>query len=74
MSNTTVQSGLLREHEAAARLGLKSQTLSVWRCHGQGPPFVRLSGRAVRYEAAALEQFIVERTIEPGASADATGE
>jgi len=61
---------LLREAEAARRLGTSVRTLQKWRCNGKGPRFVRLS-RAVRYDPADLEAFIgVGRrmsTSDPGA-------
>jgi excisionase family DNA binding protein len=47
----------LTETEAAARLGLKVATLRAWRHQGRGPVFVRL-GRAIRYLASDLEEFL----------------
>ncbi len=49
--------------EAAARiLGIKPQTLSVWRCTGRyGLPFSKV-GRAVRYSRKDLEAWLAERT------------
>lgn len=48
---------LLSTVAAADRLGLTRKTLEHWRITGQGPVFVKL-GRAVRYEAAALDEFV----------------
>jgi hypothetical protein len=48
---------LLREADAARRLGTSVRTLQKWRCNGKGPRFVRLS-RAVRYDPADLDRFI----------------
>jgi excisionase family DNA binding protein len=47
----------LTESEAALRLGLKVPTLRAWRHQGRGPTFVRL-GRAVRYLAADIDEFL----------------
>lgn len=47
----------LTEVDAAARLGLKVATLRAWRHQGRGPAFVRL-GRAIRYLASDLEEFL----------------
>ncbi|MCS6954309.1 MAG: helix-turn-helix domain-containing protein [Bryobacterales bacterium] len=41
---------LLTTRELAGLLGLNEVTLKVWRCLGKGPPFVRLSRKAVRYD------------------------
>jgi predicted DNA-binding transcriptional regulator AlpA len=60
---------LLREAEAARRLGTSVRTLQKWRCNGKGPRFVRLS-RAVRYDPADLDTFIAvgrrTSTSDPG--------
>jgi predicted DNA-binding transcriptional regulator AlpA len=53
--------GLLREKEVAEFLGLSSATLRNWRTRGDGPPFVRLSGRAIRYQPAALREWVAQR-------------
>jgi predicted DNA-binding transcriptional regulator AlpA len=54
--------GLLREKEVAEILGLSSATLRNWRTRGDGPPFVRLSRRAIRYEPVALREWVAQRT------------
>jgi excisionase family DNA binding protein len=54
----------LTEAEAAARLGLKVPTLRAWRNQGRGPAYVRL-GRAVRYLAADLEEFLASNRHAP---------
>lgn len=54
MSN---ESKLIKEHEAATRLGLSVLTLRRWRWAGCGPEFLKL-GAAVRYAAADLDSFV----------------
>lgn len=49
--------GLINEHEAARRLGLKVSTLRRWRWQGIGPIFCRI-GAAVRYDPRDLVDFI----------------
>lgn len=49
--------GLINEHEAARRLGLKVSTLRRWRWQGIGPIFCRI-GAAVRYDPRDLADFI----------------
>jgi len=60
---------LLREAEAARRLGTSVRTLQKWRWNGRGPRFIRLS-RAVRYAPADLEAFVAAgrrtSTSDPG--------
>ncbi len=43
--------------EAAAFMGLRSNTLEIWRVRGTGPKFVKL-GRAVRYRLPDIESYI----------------
>lgn len=59
---------LLSEREAAAVLGLKPRTLENWRQSGDGPPFVRISSRCVRYRPADLEAWADARTEMPAGS------
>ncbi|MCG6941516.1 MAG: helix-turn-helix domain-containing protein [Thiohalocapsa sp.] len=49
------------EKEAAAYLKLSPRTLQAWRLRGGGPEYVKL-GNAVRYDRAALDRYISERT------------
>lgn len=49
--------GLVNEHEAARRLGMKVSTLRRWRWQGIGPVFCRI-GAAVRYDPRDLVAFI----------------
>ncbi len=50
--------GLLTEGAVATRLSLSPATLRNWRVKGLGPPFVRLSLRAVRYQAEVVDEWI----------------
>jgi predicted DNA-binding transcriptional regulator AlpA len=52
---------LLRETEAAALLGFKPRALQEWRRTGEGPRFVRVSGRAVRYRRRDLTEWAESR-------------
>lgn len=47
--------------QAAEFLGLKKNTLDIWRLQGKGPRFTRF-GRAVRYRLSDLENFIEANT------------
>ena len=52
---------LLTEAEAAERLGFTARFLQNRRTRGDGPRFVRVSARAVRYRPADLEQWAEQR-------------
>lgn len=62
---------LITEDEAAPLVGLTPKTLSNKRSSKDpdGPPYVRISGRAVRYSRKALAAWLDERTVTPGQSA-----
>ncbi len=52
----------LTEPQLAELLGVDPRTLHRWRGSGEGPPFVRIGPRNVRYSRAALDQWIAART------------
>jgi len=62
---------LLDEHEVAKRLSVSVNTLRYWRACGQGPNYVKL-GRLVRYDAGALEKFLLRnlRVSKTGATTE----
>ena len=61
---------LLTENDAAAYLKLTARALQAWRYRGDGPQYVRISARAIRYRPEDLESWIEERlrtsTSDPG--------
>ena len=63
----TASTPLLSTDKAAAHLGLRPQTLRVWRVRGCGPPYVRLSGGPrggrVVYRASDLDAWLAGRTF-----------
>lgn len=61
MNNNT--SSLLTTDEVANQLGIKSETLQVWRCTRRyNLPYIKVGGR-VRYKAEDIESFIQKRTV-----------
>ena len=52
---------LVKTPQAAAILDLQPATLEQWRWRGEGPVFVRLSSRAIRYRRSDLKKFIESR-------------
>jgi len=52
----------LDDKQAAAALGLKASTLSVWRSTGRyNLPYIKV-GRLVRYRVSDLAEFMARRT------------
>lgn len=54
---------LLPPAETAEMLGVTEQTLTEWRRHGHGPPYVKLGHRTVRYDREALEAWLEAREV-----------
>jgi len=51
--------------QLAEVLGIKPQTLRVWRWRGDGPPYIRfggLHGRVI-YRATDVDKWLAERTF-----------
>jgi hypothetical protein len=56
---------LLDQERASALLGVSPRTMERWRSERSGgPPFIRLSVRAIRYSRAALRVWLMARTVE----------
>lgn len=53
---------LLTENDAAQLLSISPRTLRNWRVIGDGPVYVRVSGRCIRYRFEDLKGFIAQRT------------
>lgn len=49
---------LLDENEAATTLSVAVQTLRNWRWKGEGPRYVKLGKRTVRYRRGDLDAFV----------------
>ena len=54
---------LLDQKQAAEFLGVKPKTLELWRYNGNGPAFVRISKRCIRYRPEALDEWIALREV-----------
>ncbi len=61
---------LLLTEEAAAFLRMTPRALENWRRQGNGPPYIRISHRCVRYRLGSLIEWIEQHshrsTSEPG--------
>ena len=58
MTVDTNQPQLMTEREAAQALRISGACLRRWRSIGAGPPWLRIGKRCVRYEVAALREWI----------------
>ena len=56
------QDQLLNTKEVAAWLGVAPITLRIWRSRGEGPRFVRVSRRNIRYQRRVVLEFLRDRT------------
>jgi predicted site-specific integrase-resolvase len=64
----TASKALLDEDEVAEMIGVRPQTLAVWRCTGKYDlPFVRV-GRLVRYQIQDVLEWLQSRRVVTGAS------
>lgn len=60
-SATRDPEALLKQRQAADLIGVSERTLECWRSRGSGPPFVKISRRAVRYRREDIDQWVGER-------------
>ena len=55
--------GLINEFEAAEHMGVKVGTMRKYRQSGNGPKFIRLSPRCIRYRRDWLDEHAAARTF-----------
>jgi hypothetical protein len=73
----TNQDDLLDNEQTAALLGIKPNTLEIWRCRGRGPEFVKMGDSAqapVRYRRAVLMEWIARRSFASTSAYSAAGQ
>lgn len=57
---------LLSNAEAASMLGIKPNTLEIWRCKGRGPRFCKMGGTkqsAIRYRSEDVAEWIEQQSF-----------
>lgn len=59
---TTTPDELLTTQRAAERLGVKPQTLYLWRSKDKGPDWVRVGPKLVRYRPADIDRWLEEQS------------
>lgn len=57
--------GLLRAEQAAEFLGISLRTINAWRMRRVGPPWIKMSARAVRYAPSALRAWLDAHAVQP---------
>ena len=53
----------LTPDELRQLIGVDLGTLAKWRCQRQGPPFIKVSRRCVRYDHAAVMAWLEASTV-----------
>lgn len=61
MINSSRSNFLVCTKEAARFLGLHPNTLVKWRIGGDGPQYVRIGSRTIRYDIRILERWLERR-------------
>lgn len=67
-----IEQRFLTRDEAAKFLGLRPQTLANLSWRNEGPPFIRLSARCIRYDRDDLLAWMRAREVRPGEQNDAS--
>lgn len=68
-TEVTEPDALLTPAEVAARLRVDILTLANWRARRQGPQFLKVGRRAVRYRRADVDAFLAAGTRGAGEAA-----
>lgn len=58
MQQSILNDALVATPELERMTGIKRRTWERWRLLGQGPEFVRVGGKLVRYRVSAIEAFL----------------
>ena len=53
---------MLTDAELAIQLGVSPRPLGAWRQRGEGPPWIKINRRTVRYRRADVEKYLTTRT------------
>jgi excisionase family DNA binding protein len=52
---------LINTKQVAELLMAKANTVEIWRCRGEGPPFIKV-GRSVRYRRSDVDAWLDKQT------------
>ena len=56
----------LSESQTAKYLNLSKKSLQNWRFNRQGPPYVKLNMKTIRYQREDLDQWMKDRLVSNG--------
>ena len=59
-------SDYLSETQTAKYLNISKKSLQRWRFNRQGPPYVKLNAKTIRYCREDLDQWMKERIVTTG--------
>jgi predicted DNA-binding transcriptional regulator AlpA len=62
LSRGSTPDRMLTRSEIEAEYGITRRWLELAVIHGEGPPYVKLSGRQVRYSKSAFDKWLADRT------------
>lgn len=66
MTTTVDLDDLLSSEQTAALLGIKNNTLEIWRCKGKGPAFIKLGqhpSSPIRYQRSRVMAWLASNTF-----------
>ena len=58
---TRADDALLSQKRVATLLSVSPRALEAWRVRGEGPAFIRISKRCIRYRRDDIEAWLAER-------------
>ena len=58
---TIANDPLVSTQEFARLTGIKPRTIERWRLLGQGPAYIHVGGKLVRYRISAIEAFLQQQ-------------
>lgn len=64
---TRADDALLSQKRVATMLSVSPRALEAWRIRGEGPAFIRISKRCIRYRRADVEAWLASREHQPTA-------
>ena len=62
LSRRSTPDRMMTRNEIEAEYGITRRWLELAVIHGEGPPYVKIGSKQVRYSKAALDKWLAERT------------
>lgn len=61
----TAAERLLTEREASEMYGIPAVTLRTWRYRGDGPRYLKLAGKLIKYRVSDIETWLSSQVRDP---------